>query len=94
MKKGIFNQHNLHYYTDENPFVTRPKSFQDSWKVWGGIIGDNIMIHLLSDVFNVSIRTHTYTHPKTCKINFHVYFPQDEQYAVFLEETLLELLDD
>jgi len=63
-REGTFNQHNFHYYAEENPFVTRPRSYQHRWKVnvWGGIVGDHVMIHLLPDVLNVSSYTHTYTH--------------------------------
>ncbi|XP_036145604.1 uncharacterized protein LOC118646565 [Monomorium pharaonis] len=51
-REGLFNQHNLHYYADENPFVTRVRNFQHRWKVnvWGGIVGNQILIYQLPDV--------------------------------------------
>ena len=58
-RQGTFNQHNLHYYADENPYVTRTRSFQHRWKVnvWGGIVADQIIIYQLPDVLGVSITT-------------------------------------
>jgi hypothetical protein len=44
-REGIFNSHNNHYWSDENPRLTRVRSFQIRWKrnVWAGIIGRQIL---------------------------------------------------
>lgn len=58
-RDGIFNQHNYHYYADENPFVTRRTNFQHRWKVnvWGGIVGNQVLIYQFPDILRVSIIT-------------------------------------
>jgi len=44
-REGIFNQHNQHYWSEENPPVTRVRSFQTRWNrnVWAGIVGRQIL---------------------------------------------------
>jgi hypothetical protein len=46
-RAGVFNQHNEHYWQQENPHVMRINCFQSRWKVnvWAGIVGR----HLVSD---------------------------------------------
>lgn len=42
---GIVNRRNFHYYSDENPHVTRQIDHQHRWSinVWGGILGDRMI---------------------------------------------------
>src|ERR1043166_7844808 len=44
-REGIFNQHNLHVYSHQNPHATRQMCFQQRWSVnvWAGILGDKIV---------------------------------------------------
>jgi hypothetical protein len=44
-QEGIFNSHNMHYWSEENPRVTRLKNFQVRWKIniWAGIMGTQIL---------------------------------------------------
>lgn len=44
-REGIFNSHNMHVWSDENPNVTRSRSFQHRWKmnIWAGIMGTEIL---------------------------------------------------
>ncbi|EFN68076.1 hypothetical protein EAG_01289, partial [Camponotus floridanus] len=44
-REGIFNSHNMHLWSDENPRVTRVRNFQIRWKlnIWTGIIGTEIL---------------------------------------------------
>lgn len=44
-REGHFNSHNMHFWSDENPTVTRPRSFQTRWKInlWAGIMGTQIL---------------------------------------------------
>lgn len=44
-REGIFNSHNMHAWSDENPRVTRSRSFQTRWKInlWAGIMGTQIL---------------------------------------------------
>jgi len=44
-QEGIFNSHNHHYWSDENPQLIRQRSFQTRWKrnVWAGIMGSQIL---------------------------------------------------
>lgn len=55
-REGCFNQHNTHYYAMENPRQTRNRGFQYRWKInmWGGIIGDCILLYELPETMNVS----------------------------------------
>ncbi|EZA48617.1 hypothetical protein X777_13627, partial [Ooceraea biroi] len=43
-REGIYNSHNMHFWSDENPRVTRLRTFQTRWKinVWAGIMGTQI----------------------------------------------------
>lgn len=56
-RAGCFNTHNSHHYAEENPHVTRNRGFQERWKVnmWGGIIGNTVLLYDLPDNMNVSI---------------------------------------
>jgi len=58
-KEGIFNQHNFHYYSEENPFATKTRSLQRRWKinVWGGIVSNQVLIYQLPDILRVNIIT-------------------------------------
>jgi len=53
-QEGIFNSHNHHYWSDENPQLIRQRSFQTRWKrnVWAGIMGSQILgpIYLLDNI--------------------------------------------
>ena len=42
---GIFNYKNYHYWAQQNPHVTRTRSFQYRYSinVWAGIIGSNLV---------------------------------------------------
>jgi hypothetical protein len=54
-REGIFNSHNMHAWSDENPRVTRFRSFQTRWKinVWAGIMDTNILgLVILPDILN------------------------------------------
>jgi len=44
-REGIFNSHNMHLWSDENPTATRLRSFQIRWKrnLWAGIMGTEIL---------------------------------------------------
>jgi len=44
-REGIFNSHNMHLWSDENPTATRLRSFQTRWKrnLWAGIMGTEIL---------------------------------------------------
>lgn len=44
-REGIFNSHNMHAWSEENPRVTRSRSFQTRWKInlWAGIMGTQIL---------------------------------------------------
>ncbi|KAL6416442.1 hypothetical protein ACFW04_013467 [Cataglyphis niger] len=44
-REGIFNVHNIHFWSEENPRVTRLRNFQTRWKinVWAGIMGTEIL---------------------------------------------------
>lgn len=44
-REGVFNSHNMHLWSDENPRVTRIRNFQVRWKmnVWAGIMGTEIL---------------------------------------------------
>ncbi|EFN68937.1 hypothetical protein EAG_02675, partial [Camponotus floridanus] len=44
-QEGIFNTHNMHFWNEENPRVTRQRNFQVRWKMnlWAGIMGTNIL---------------------------------------------------
>ncbi|EFN66426.1 hypothetical protein EAG_01870, partial [Camponotus floridanus] len=44
-REGIFNSHNMHLWSDENPRVTRVRNFQIRWKlnIWAGIMGTEIL---------------------------------------------------
>lgn len=44
-QEGIFNVHNMHFWSEENPRVTRLRNFQTRWKinVWTGIMGTEIL---------------------------------------------------
>ncbi|KAL6418692.1 hypothetical protein ACFW04_011877 [Cataglyphis niger] len=44
-QEGIFNVHNMHFWSKENPRVTRLRNFQTRWKinVWAGIMGTEIL---------------------------------------------------
>lgn len=44
-REGVFNSHNMHVWSDENPRVTRVRNFQVRWKlnVWAGIMGTKIL---------------------------------------------------
>lgn len=44
-REGIFNTHNMHSWSEENPNVTRIKNFQIRWKlnIWAGIMGTEIL---------------------------------------------------
>lgn len=44
-RKGIFNQHNSHYWAEENPRVVRPRCFQVRWgiHIWAGIIDNKLV---------------------------------------------------
>jgi len=44
-QERIFNHHNMHMWSRENPRVTRLTNFQTRWKlnVWAGIMGTNIL---------------------------------------------------
>ncbi|KYN00147.1 hypothetical protein ALC62_09081 [Cyphomyrmex costatus] len=51
----IFNSHNMHLWSDENPTATRPRSFQIRWKrnLWAGIMGTEILGPVvLPDILN------------------------------------------
>ncbi|XP_026829624.1 uncharacterized protein LOC113562960 [Ooceraea biroi] len=43
-REGIYNSHNMHFWSDENPRVTRLRNLQTRWKinVWAGIMGTQI----------------------------------------------------
>lgn len=47
-REGMFNSHNYHYWCDENPHLTREKSFQERWtiNVWAGLLGDQL-VHMI-----------------------------------------------
>ncbi|KAL6417367.1 hypothetical protein ACFW04_014543 [Cataglyphis niger] len=49
---GIFNVHNMHFWSEENPRVTRLRNFQTCWKinVWAGIMGTEILGPVIPDV--------------------------------------------
>ncbi|KAL6416439.1 hypothetical protein ACFW04_013468 [Cataglyphis niger] len=51
-QEGIFNVHNIHFWSEENPRVTRLRNFQTRWKinVWAGIMGTEILAVILPDV--------------------------------------------
>jgi len=54
-REGIFNHHNMHTWSEENPRVTRLTNFQTRWKlnVWAGIMGTNILGPvILPDILN------------------------------------------
>jgi hypothetical protein len=54
-REGIFNSHNMHTWSDENPRITRARNFQTRWKlnVWAGIMGTNILGPvILPDILN------------------------------------------
>lgn len=42
---GMFNQHNLHFWSEENPRLTRVMSYQHRWSinVWAGILNGQIV---------------------------------------------------
>lgn len=42
---GMFNQHNSHYWAEENPHLTRVTSFQHRWSlnVWAGMINGQLV---------------------------------------------------
>jgi len=44
-REGVFNSHNMHLWCEENPRVTRYRSFQTRWKmnIWAGIMGTEIL---------------------------------------------------
>jgi hypothetical protein len=44
-RNGMFNIHNYHYWSHENPFLTRETSFQHRYSVnvWCGLLGDQIV---------------------------------------------------
>jgi len=44
-REGVFNSHNMHLWSDENPRIMRHRSFQTRWKmnVWAGIMGTEIL---------------------------------------------------
>lgn len=54
-REGIFNSHNMHMWSDENPRITRLRNFQVRWKlnIWAGIMGTNILGPvILPDILN------------------------------------------
>lgn len=54
-REGIFNSHNMHLWSDENPRATRLRSFQYRWKrnLWAGIMGTEILGPVvLPDILN------------------------------------------
>lgn len=55
-REGCFNQHNTHWYAEENPHMTVNRNFQNKWKinVWGGIIGDHVILYELPETMDVS----------------------------------------
>lgn len=55
-REGCFNPHNVHQYAIENPHFERVQSFQHRWKInmWGGIIGDTVILYQLPETLNVS----------------------------------------
>ena len=44
-QEGVFNQHNLHQWREENPHAIREHGFQHRYSVnvWAGILGDHII---------------------------------------------------
>lgn len=44
-REGIFNQHNSHIWSHENPCAIHEKSFQDrfSINIWAAMVGDNLV---------------------------------------------------
>lgn len=44
-REGIFNPHNMHLWSEENPRATRVRNFQTRWKlnIWTGIMGTEIL---------------------------------------------------
>lgn len=44
-REGVFNQHNLHQWREENPHAVREHGFQHRYSVnvWAGILGDRII---------------------------------------------------
>ena len=44
-RAGIFNQHNEHYWAEENPRLAHEDSFQYEYKlnVWIGVLGENLL---------------------------------------------------
>lgn len=44
-KEGLFNAHNWHFWTYENPFVTRERAYQHrfSLNLWCGIVNNNLV---------------------------------------------------
>ncbi|XP_057338438.1 uncharacterized protein LOC130676305 [Microplitis mediator] len=53
-REGCFNQHNSHWYEDENPHMTVNRNFQNKWKinVWGRIIGDHVILYELPETMD------------------------------------------
>lgn len=45
MKNGLYNRHNSHFWSEENPHVVRESNFQDLWKfnVFCGIKNDSVI---------------------------------------------------
>lgn len=56
-QEGCFNQHNIHLYGRENPHFSVKRNFQQRWKInmWGGIIGDTVLLYELPETMNVSL---------------------------------------
>ena len=54
-QEGIFNSHNMHLWSDENPRLTRNRNFQICWKmkIWVGIMESQILGSvILPDILN------------------------------------------
>jgi hypothetical protein len=44
-RTGVYSTHNVHFWSHENPHMSRESNFQHRWRinVWAGILGDRII---------------------------------------------------